>query len=133
MLEMLAEGKISPAEAEMLLEKLNHSRKESSKDAIMNGDIPASQPKKDPPKYLRVLVSGTDGDEVNIRLPLALVRTGIKLGSMMPNHVSQRLSEQGIDLSRLSELDGEELNQALEELTVDVESGSGETVKVFCE
>lgn len=132
-LEMLAEGKISAVEAEMLLEKLNSSGETPSQDSTPDGDGPGAQPKKGPPKYLRVVVNSTDGDAVNIRVPLALVRTGIKLSSVVPNHVSERLAEQGIDLSKLSELDGDELNRALEELTVDVESGSGDTVKVFCE
>ena len=69
----------------------------------------------------------------NIRVPLALVRTGIKLSTMMPNQANEALSDQGIDLSKLSELEGEELIQAIKELTVDVNSGDGDTVRVFCE
>ena len=127
---MLAEGKLSAEEAERLLEKLDEVGGSS------NGS--ANNPSKDGfqtrlPKYLRVLVNSTDGDTVNIRVPLALVRTGIKLSTMMPDQASEALSDQGIDLSKLSELEGEELIQALQELTVDVNSGDGDTVQVFCE
>jgi hypothetical protein len=129
-LEMLAEGKVSAEEAERLLEKLDHVG-ESSDDSANDTSKEGFQ--KRMPKYLRVLVNSTDGDTVNIRVPLALVRTGIKLSTMLPNQANEALSDQGIDLSKLSELEGEELIQAIRELTVDVNSGDGDTVRVFCE
>ena len=85
------------------------------------------------PKYLRVVVDSSDGDKVNVRVPLALVRTGIKLKSMLPSHANEELDAHGIDLSHLSELDGDELIDALRELTVDVDSSDGDKVRVFCE
>jgi hypothetical protein len=129
-LEMLAEGKVSAEEAERLLEKLDQVGESFNGSA---NDTPKEGFQKRMPKYLRVLVNSTDGDAVNIRVPLALVRTGIKLSTMMPNQANEALSDQGIDLSKLSELEGEELIQAIRELTVDVNSGDGDTVRVFCE
>jgi hypothetical protein len=52
---------------------------------------------------------------------------------MLPPEASQRMAEHGIDLSELSELQGDELIEALRELTVDVESANGDTVRVYCE
>jgi hypothetical protein len=38
-------------------------------------------------------------------VPLSLVRTGIKLSTMLPPKVSVKLNENGIDLSQLSKLE----------------------------
>ena len=126
-LEMLAEGKITAADADRLLEKLSGSR--ASGDASATAKTPPTVA----PKFLRVVVDAKDGDTVNIRVPLSLVRTGIKLSTMLPPKVSVRLNEKGIDLSQLSGLSGDDLVHALRELNVDVLSHDGDKVRVFCE
>jgi hypothetical protein len=124
-LDMLAAGKISSEEASRLLEKLETQR------SISPSESPKSHRSK--LKYLRILVDSADGDKVNIRVPLALVRTGIKLSTMMPSHASEKIREKGIDLTQLSSLEGDELTEALRELAVDVDSSDGDTVRIFCE
>jgi len=128
-LDMLAGGKISAEEAERLLEKLGDPSGGDRTDPVERaGETAGARP-----KFLRVLVTSTQGDEVNIRVPLALVRTGIKLSTMLPSHANERLAEKGIDLSQLSGLEGDELVDALRELTVDVDSAEGDKVRIFCE
>ena len=129
-IEMLAEGKITPDDAERLLDKLGQNPDRDH--AAASGEV-AERPRAGTPKYLRVVVNSTNNDHVNIRVPLALVRTGLKLSTMLPPHASEKLNEKGIDLSQLSELKGDELLEALRELTVDVKSGDGDTVRIFCE
>ena len=129
-IEMLAEGKLTPDDAERLLDKLGQTSERD--DAAATGDM-TEKPRPGKPKYLRIVVNSTNNDRVNIRVPLALVRTGLKLSTMLPPHASEKLSEKGIDLSQLSELKGDELLEALRELTVDVASGDGDTVRVYCE
>lgn len=130
-LEMLAAGKISAVDADRLLDKLATSGGQADDEAkTAAGDARGSKPA---PKFLRVQVDAKDGDKVNIRVPIFLVRTGIKLSTMLPAKVSRRLSEKGIDLSQLRGLDGDELAQALRELTVDVRAIDGDNVRVFCE
>jgi len=130
-LEMLAEGKISAEDADRLLDKLASSGREAESDTVTAaGDARGSKPT---PKFLRVEIDAKDGDRVNVRIPLFLVRTGIKLSTMLPSKVSHKLTERGIDLSQLSGLEGDELVQALRELTVDVHSNGGDKVRVFCE
>ena len=120
-LEMLAEGKINAEDAERLMEKLSEKPAEGAGDA--GGK----------PRYLRVVVDSNEGDKVNVRVPMALIRTGLKITTMLPPQANQRLAEHGVDLSGLGELESDDLIEALQELTVDVESAEGETVRVFCE
>jgi len=127
-LDMLAQGKISAEDAERLMDKLGTSHA---------ADIPtstATQPKQAAKlRYLRVVVDTSDGDKVNIRVPLALIRTGIKLTALLPNNVNEELDKKGVDLSMLSQLDNVELYETLQELQVDVDTGDGDVVRVFCE
>jgi hypothetical protein len=126
-LEMLAEGKINADDADRLLAKIQGDRKDDPSEEA--GRTSGQRPLK----YLRVLVNSEDGDNVNIRVPMGLVRTGLMLTTMIPVAASDELEKNGIDLSGLSSLDGEELVEALRELNVDVDSANGDTVRVFCE
>jgi hypothetical protein len=92
-------------------------------------------------KYLRVQVEpGSDSpgqERVNIRVPMKLIRAGIKLAAFLPGNtkaqVSDALREKGIDadLSKLSAQDIEELVSNLDDLTVNVEGK--ETVRIYAE
>ncbi len=126
-LDMLAEGKFNADDADRLLAKIQSDRpQDPSEEARPNTG-------QRPLKYLRVLVSSDNGDNVNIRVPMALVRTGLMLTTMIPAAASDELEKKGVDLSGLSNLDGNELVEALRELNVDVDSANGDTVRVFCE
>ena len=128
-LEMLSEGKITVEEATALLSKLQNT----------DGDMDESSFEKDQnsrgktPKYLRVLVNSADGDKVNVRVPLSLIKTGIKLSALIPGDAAARIGKSGFDLSQISKLTGDELIEALRELQVDVDSADGDKVKVFTE
>ncbi len=131
-LEMLSKGKITVEEASALLEKVIVREQVPETDAAPEeaGGAPA---KKGVPKYLRVMVDSSDGDKVNIRVPMSLIRTGLKLSSLMPADAASAVQEHGIDLSALKNLEGEELVDALRELTVDVDSADGDKVRIFTE
>jgi hypothetical protein len=156
-LEMLAEGKINTEEAERLLEKLSgsgergqergHGRRRRHRSwgwnkggigahaVVIGGDEePDVEGEVDSalPKYLRVLVESNDGETVNIRVPIALVKTGMRLGTMLPKDAKEKIEEKGIDLEGFNEMNADELIRALSELSIDVES-DGETVRIFCE
>jgi hypothetical protein len=124
-LAMLSEGRISVDEAAQLLEKVS-STEEPEKAPVPQGSVKN-------PRFLRVLVDSADGSKVNVRVPLSLIKTGIKLGSLMPKEAAQTVSDKGFDLSSLSQLDENELAQALSELTVEVDGSDGETVRIFAE
>ena len=138
-LEMLADKKITTDEAQRLLGALGTG--EGGQGATP--EAPAGPAGK--PKYLRVTVTPKEGagpehaDRVNVRVPMSLVRAGIKLTSLIPgdatDKINDTLREKGInfDVRDIKPEDIEDLVNALGELEVDVESGHGEKVKVFVE
>jgi hypothetical protein len=126
-LEMLASGQITANDAEKLLEKLGTSGPAAA--AASEENATAAQKLR----FLRVVVDSPDRDQVNVRVPLAILRTGIKLLAVLPPKVSERLADRGIDLSALRDLPREELVEHLKDLHIDVDSKNGEKVRVFCE
>lgn len=128
-LEMLRQGTIGVEEAEKLL------------GAVGSAGAPAADPVGGGSRrYLRVQVDPEGeggGDRVNIRVPMKLIRAGLKLAAFLPqgaqNQVSAALKEKGMDfdLSRLTPQDLEELVANLDDLTVDVEGK--QKVRIFSE
>jgi hypothetical protein len=125
-LDMLAEGKITADEADSLLDKLN-----TGSETEISNPVESSKSRK--LKYLRVLVESADGENVNVRVPLALVKAGIKLKAVIPKNAQEKMDEKGVNLDALNELDEDELMEALRDLQVDVDSDKGDTVRIFCE
>ena len=126
-LEMLAEKKITVDEAYRLLTLVE------PEEGAEGGASGTAELGRRRPKYLRVSVqpnaeSGEAGAErVNIRVPVALIRAGMKLTSLIPatavNRANEALKEKGVDLD-LSKIKAEDLDQlvdALSDLEVDVQ------------
>lgn len=128
-LQMVADGTITPEEAEELMSRIDPAR---TAVAVAEPSRERSGPGDGPIKYLRVVIDGGD-DRVNVRVPIALVRTGIRLTTLMPKDASEHLREHGVDLGRFSSLDGEELIEALRELWVEIDGDDGTRIRVFCE
>jgi hypothetical protein len=143
-LEMLAAGKVTADEAERLIAALEDS------PTPANGTRAAdAQPQvKVKAKYLRVLVeadesmTGLKGQTtVNVRVPMQLLRAGVRLASLIPAQAHQQLddafSRHGVPLtlSQIKPENLEELIDHLEDLTVDVNGAEGNAtkVRVFCE
>ncbi len=129
-LEMLAEGKITSEDAERLLDKIERTTVTAASAKESAGEARGG-PKK--LRFLRILVERPGEDNVNVRLPLAFTRTGTRLLAVLPQRVTDRLAEHGVDLGVLTALKGEDLDKALEELNVDIEKGDGTKVRIFCE
>lgn len=125
-LELLAQGKVSVDEAHQLINAVK--------------DQPtAGSPK---PRFIRIHVhkpgkEGKKDKDVNIRVPLSVVRSGMRLGTFLPgfeDRVSARLRERGMDIN-LAKLDPAVLESIIAEMgevNIDV-NGSGETVRITCE
>lgn len=123
-LEMLAAGKITADEAERLIAALETAEtRERTPD-------PSPSPKAKP-RYLRVVVDDADRT-VNVRVPMKLIRAGVKLSALIPKHAVDRAREQsGIDLSQITPDNLDEIIQNLDDLTVDIDGK--ETVRLYCE
>ncbi len=139
-LEMLAQNKISTDEAYRLLSALE------SEGNTSEGTAKSGTAAKMKSKYLRVcIMPGPEhkhddkADRVNVRVPMTLIRAGMKFTSLLPpearDKVNGALHEKGIDfdMRNLKPEDMDELLEALSELEVDVAGSDGETVKVFVE
>ncbi len=99
-LEMLAAGKINADEADRLLGALQG---ESAAAA------PAATQTKPAPKFLRVIIDSTNDWKkspvhINVRVPIALLRAGVRLASLIPTNAQERVNEElhknGVDQAR---------------------------------
>jgi hypothetical protein len=128
-LDLLAEGKITAEEAERLIA------------AVEKSDAPQSRA-GGAVKYLRVLVDADDPNDgptkVNVRVPMQLLRAGVKLTGVIPDRAREQVNEamrkEGIpfDINKLTPDNLEEMIEQLRDLTVDVDNASAK-VRVFCE
>ncbi len=82
-LEMLAAGKVSVAEAERLLDAL---------------EPPAAPKERGGGRLLRILVKSEDGDEVRVNLPLSLAKLALEF---LPAEHRALLQREGVDLDAL--------------------------------
>lgn len=132
-LNMIAEGKITAEEGGKLLEALD--KKEEKK-------IEPVEVKKEKGNinYLFVDInpkSDSSSEKVHVKVPLALVRAGVNIASMLPadvqDTVNNAMDEKGMkfDLSSIKPENIEELIQALEEMEVNIDSDE-HTVRVYC-
>lgn len=129
-LEMLAAGKVTAEEAERLIAATEKPPEPQA----------GAKPRA---KYLRVVVEDQSKEgkpvHVNVRVPMMLLRAGVKLTSLIPLQarlkVNDAMREKGMDfdLSQLKPENLDEILEHLEDLTVDVDDHNKATVRVFCE
>ena len=127
-LEMLSQGKVNVQEAEQLLQAL------STPGQTMDG-------KKVEPRYFRILVNkpareGKKAEAVNIRVPITVVRGGLRLGALFPGMLGKKKIQLDngteLDLSKVTYTDLEAMIKDIGELTVDVDGGDAQ-VRIRCE
>jgi hypothetical protein len=127
-LEMLSEGKISVQEAEQLLSAMSATVGQAADD------------RKVEPKYFRILVNkpardGRKAEAVNVRVPMTVVRGGLRLGALIPGMLGRKKIQLGngneLDLSKVTYADLEAMIRDIGELTVDVDGE--EQVRIRCE
>jgi hypothetical protein len=146
-LEMVAAGKITADEAVRLIAAFEGQAPSGSPGNSSSGSSPA--PAKPRPKYLRVQVEADESmtglkggtTTVNVRVPMQLLRAGVRLAGLIPAQAHEQLDEAlnkhgiPITLSQIKPENLEELIDHLEDLTVDVDGkdGNATKVRVFCE
>jgi hypothetical protein len=136
-LDLLAQGKITVDEADQLLRAMA-----APADAAPTAATASNEPSATP-RYVRITVHKTAKDDrrdkdVNIRVPIAVVKSGMRLGALIPGFpgdaVSARLRERGIDVD-FSKLDTAALEHVLKQLgdtNIEVDSGKAQ-VRISCE
>jgi hypothetical protein len=88
-------------------------------------------------KFMFVKVVSEKGDNVHVKIPLGLLRAGLKLTALIPKQASDEINkamrEKGMtfDINNFKPEDIEELIEALSEMEVEVDSNNGDTVRVF--
>ena len=129
-LEMLADGKISADEAERLLDALENKTTETSPQTALAKTL------DNLPQYLFVKVDSDDGDKVNIRVPLKLVKAGIKLKALLPREaqdkINAKLDEKGINLDDFEAENFKDILDALTEFEINVDEKKGDRVRIYC-
>lgn len=135
-LKMLAEGKITAEEAEKLLDALEHKSGQDlydQKEPVMESE-PDERPKH---LFITVNPKTSKGEKVNIKIPLQIIRAGVKLKSILPESARAKVNAKfrdkgiGVDLNDLDSKSLEDMLRSMEEFAIDVEDDD-ETVKIFC-
>jgi SHOCT-like protein len=141
-LELLAQGKITVDEADRLLRAIATppaGETSASGASAASGSGTAS---RKTPRFIRIAVHKGGGcgrpDDVNIRVPIAVVKGGMRLGAIVPglvgDKVAARLRERGLDVD-FSKLDPAAIDAVLRELGdvgIDVDAGKAQ-VRITCE
>ena len=135
-LELVATGKITAEEAERLLAAVENGSPQTALEPVETGRPRA-------PKYLRVVVEQEEDGEplkVNIRVPLQLLRAGVRLTSLIPPRataeIDTALAREGIafNVAQLKPENLDELIDQLRDLTVDIDQQKDKLkVRIFCE
>lgn len=131
---MIASGKISVEEAEELLDALGQDAAEAAESFKQGGTKTSKEL-----KFLRVNVQSAEKDNVDVRVPLNLLRAGMRLTSLIPSHavdqINSSMKQRGIafDLNNLRQEDIESLINSLGDMEVHVDSKEGDKVRVYCE
>ena len=132
-LDMVAQGKITPDEAERLLAALEGPAATASPE----------NPTRKRPKYLRVTIDAdatrNGPTKVNIRVPMQLLRAGVRLSSLIPAEARAKVNDSmrskgypDFDLKDVKPENIEELVAQLDNLTLDVDNERAK-VRIFCE
>jgi hypothetical protein len=132
-LDMLAEGKITPEEAEQLIAAVERDQPRAAASSEIRP--------KGKAKYLRLEVDTLENGEpgrVNARVPLQLLRAGVQLAALIPPQALARanaeLSRAGVpfDLTQIKPGQLEALVDQLDEVTLEVDQPDAK-IRVFCE
>jgi hypothetical protein len=134
-LGMLAEGKLTTEEADTLLDALGDSGAGKAAPTATAPTTEGGRPGM--PRYLYVKVTGDD--IVDVKVPLGLLRAGLKLTSLIPpqamDQINDSMGEHGmsIDFNNLKPEDIDEIITSLREMEVNVQAKTGDNVRVWCE
>jgi hypothetical protein len=137
-LDLLAGGKITTEEADQLLGAMGAAIATRPEGPVSSApqNVHVNAANKPRPKYLRIQVEDHN-NRVNIRVPLSLLRAGMRLASLIPaqalTKAQEAMNQKGItiDLSNIKPAMLEELIDQLADFAINVDGES--RVQIFCE
>ena len=138
--DMLEQGKITVDQAERLLTALGESEPQATATAVSEPCPEAQGEGGGKNQYLHILVEKTDGkpdgaEKIDIRVPLQLLRAGVKLGSLLPAKYRERiraaLEKRGFRPGERGDI-WDVIVEKISDLSVDVET-TGDHVRVYCD
>jgi hypothetical protein len=137
-LDLVAQGKVTVDEADRLLRAMGAPAPEAAAAAPAQEDAERPQP-----RWLRINVhktakEGKHDKDVNIRVPIAIVKSGMRLGALIPglagDQFAARMREKGLDVD-FSKLDAAAVDNMLKELgdaNIEIDNGKSQ-VRITCE
>jgi hypothetical protein len=143
-LDLLTQGKVTVDEAAKLID----ATKAAAPSGVPGDGAPSSE--RPNPRWIRINVlksakEGKQDKEVNIRVPIAVVRGGMRLGAIIATFAgekaAQRMKDRGIDLdlskingdfSRMNGAEFEAFMKSLDEMNIEVDDGKSQ-VRITCE
>ena len=146
-LDLLAQGKITVDEADELLKTLGANATREA-GAASQADAATSDPQRT--RWVRINVHRLADDcrgekDVNIRVPIAVVKGGMRLGAIIATFAgekaAQRMKARGIDLDiskindDLSKMNGAEFDaflKSLDDTSIEIDDGKSQ-VRISCE
>ena len=135
-LDLLAQGKITVDEADQLLRAMAGA----APGAAAAGPDEAARPAL---RWVRIAVhkqakEGHKDKDLNIRVPISIVRSGMRLGALIPglagDQVAAKMRERGLDVD-FSKLDAAAIDAILKDLgdtNIEIDSGRAH-VRITCE
>ena len=147
-LDLLAQGKITVDEADELLKTLGANATREAAGAPPAGDAATDDPQRT--RWVRINVHRLAHDsrgekDVNIRVPIAVVKGGMRLGAIIATFAgekaAQRMKARGIDLDiskindDLSKMNGAEFDaflKSLDDTSIEIDDGKSQ-VRISCE
>ena len=144
-LDLLTQGKVTVDEAEKLIAAIIAPAAQAAAPA--DGADASERPA---PKWIRINVlkqrkEGKEDKEVNIRVPIAVVKGGMRLGAIIATFAgekaAQRMKDRGIDLdlskingdfSRMNGAEFDAFMKSLDDMHIEIEDGKSQ-VRITCE
>ncbi len=118
-LEMIQSQTITPQEGAELLKALEDPK---------GNDLKIK--KKEAFKMFKIRIKSSDGDKVNVQIPLEFAKVALRSQKGIPN-LSKKMENMDVDIDFEQILDL--IEQGTDGKIVDIESGDGDTVQIYIE
>ena len=132
-LHLLSEGKLTPDEAEKLLQAMESGTQQiENTSKTQNSDIRG--------KYLYVQVEPKEGkssERVSVKVPLALIKAGLNISKLIPleaqDKIHASMQDSGIpfNFNDIDPQNFQEILEVFEQTSIDVDTDES-TIKVYC-